>query len=216
MTNKNHELEAALEWRYATKRFDPARKIPAADWSTLEKSLILAPSSFGLQPWKFIVVQDAGLRSKIREAAWNQPQIEEASHLVVFTAKKSVGQPEVDRLMTRISEVRGVPLQSLAEYRGMMLGFLSPAAGASFDVKGWATHQSYLALGMFLSVAAQLGVDVCPMEGFLPSKVDEILGLAGGEYASVVIAAAGYRSAEDKSSQMKKVRFAREDLVSVR
>jgi nitroreductase len=216
MMKKNQEIEAALEWRYATKRFDPAKKISAEDWHTLEKSLILSPSSFGLQPWKFIVVQDSGLRKKIREAAWNQPQIEEASHLVVLACKKAMGQPEVDKLIGRMSEVRGVKAETLAEYRGMMLGFLAPGTGAISDVKAWTTHQTYLALGMFLATASHLGIDACPMEGFLAPKVDEILGLAGGEYASVVIAAAGYRSSDDKLSQMKKVRYAREELVSVR
>jgi len=209
---KNQNIETALEWRYATKRFDPSKKISAEDWATLEKSLTLAPSSFGLQPWNFIVVKDATLRKKIREAAWNQPQIEEASHLVVLAAKKKVGQQEVDKLICKISQVRGTPVEALAEYRGMMLGFLS---APSFDVKNWTTHQTYIALGMFLSAAAFLGVDACPMEGFLPAKVDEILDL-GTEYSSVVIATAGYRSSEDKLGQMKKVRFDREELVVVR
>src|SRR5262245_58777159 len=111
-----------LRWRYACKKFDPTRKIPAELWSKLEEALSLAPSSYGLQPWKFIVVTNPQVRAKLKEASWGQPQITDASHLVVFCVKKNVTPAEAERWVRRIAEVRKVPLESLEGMKGMMAG----------------------------------------------------------------------------------------------
>lgn len=201
-----------LRWRYATKQFDGTRKISAADWNTLEESLVLTPSSFGLQPWRFIVVTDQATKEKLVPASWDQRQVADASHVVVFAIKKNVGAAEVDRYLQRIAEVRGVNAQSLNGFRDVLLGFLGQPA-EQFDVNFWATRQAYIALGNFMTSAALLGIDTCPMEGIVPSQYDEILGLEKDGYQTVVVAAAGYRAAGDKYATLPKVRFANEEVI---
>ena len=121
------QLLAALNWRYATKKFDPARKIPAATWTTLEQALVLAPSSFGLQPWKFLVVDSPAVRQKLVAASWGQTQPAEASHLVVFAVHKDLGAADVAHFVQRIAEVRGVTVESLTPYHNIMAQSLAGA-----------------------------------------------------------------------------------------
>ena len=202
----------ALHWRYATKHFDPARKIPDADWHPLEQALILSPSSVGLQPWKFIVVTDPAMKARLRPAAWDQAQVTDCSHFVVLAVRKNLGPEHLDRHIGRMAEVRGVTTESLGSFRQMVTGNLDKArAEARLDI--WQSHQVYIALGQLLASAALLGVDTCPMEGFEPEKFDEILGLTGTGWASVVCCAAGYRSVDDKYATTKKVRFKPEDVI---
>ncbi len=208
-------LISHLEWRYATKRFDPGQKIPDATWRTLEDTLVLAPSSFGLQPFKLVVVTDPALKAKLRLASWDQPQLTECSHAVIFARRQKTTEADIDRFVARIAEVRGVTKESLAAYRGYMTGAL--VGGPLEPIADlWAARQAYIALGAFLTSAALLGVDTCPMEGFVPDKVDEVLGLTGTGFGSVVIATAGYRSAEDKYASLAKVRFPKETLIDRR
>ena len=207
-TEMNKLLEKQLVWRYATKRFDPSRAISTEDWNTLEESLRLAPSSFGLQPWKFVVVTDKTTREALRPHSWNQPQIVEASHLIVLAAQKSVGPSDVDSFIDYISEVRGVPTSALSDYSGMMKGFLD-ALASNGTCEAWATHQVYLALGMLLSTASMLGIDTCPLEGIDATKYNELLNLPEQGYSAKVACALGYRSPNDQSSAFKKVRYSR-------
>jgi nitroreductase len=205
----------ALQWRYATKKFDPAKQISAADWAVLEQALILTPSSYGLQPWKFVVVTDPALKAKLRPASWNQSQIEDCSHLVVFLAKEDITEADVDRFVARIAEVRGVTPESLAAYKGFMMGDL--VNGARHAVIGeWAARQVYIALGNFMTSASILGIDTCPIEGLDPAKYDEILGLKGTGYRTLAACPAGYRSADDKYARVPKVRFEGADLIDNR
>jgi nitroreductase len=199
-----------MSWRYATKRFDPARRIPDGLWKVLEDVLVLSPSSFGLQPWKFFVVKDPALRARLRPAAWNQPQITDASHLVVFAVKKDLSAADVRRFIARTAQVRGVPAASLADYQGRMEGFV---AKPPMDINMWATKQVYIALGFLLSAAASLGVDACPMEGFDPKKVTEILGLEPKGFGAVVMATLGYRSGDDKYAEATKVRYPKSEVL---
>jgi nitroreductase len=194
-----------LHWRYATKKFDPTKKISPEVWSKLEQAVVLAPSSYGLQPWKFIVVTSPDVRKQLHPASWNQPQIVDASHLVVFAAKNPPTPADVEKHIARTAHVRGVPVEALEGYKKMMLGSLAHMTEA--DAFAWATRQCYLALGVFLSSAALLGVDACPMEGFQAAKYDEILGLKTQGLGSVVIAAAGYRAADDPNATLAKSRL---------
>ncbi|MBL8886813.1 MAG: NAD(P)H-dependent oxidoreductase [Phycisphaerales bacterium] len=199
-----------LKWRYAVKKFDATRKIEGHLWKTLEQAAIHAPSSFGLQPWKFVVVADPALRQKLRAASWNQSQITDASHLVVFARKTGLGQVEIDQYMDRIASVRGVDPVSLGDFRNTLLGF---AQRPGFDAQAWAGKQVYIALGVFLTSAAMLGVDACPMEGFDPARYDEILGLKEQGLAAQVVATVGYRATDDPFASMKKVRFHDSDVI---
>ena len=210
------DLLRQMQWRYAVKRFDPARKIPDGQWNALEEALILSPSSYGLQPWRFIVVADPKTREALVPASWNQKQPVEASHFVAFAIRKNLGTADVDRLISRIAEVRGVTAASLDSYRNMMLGTLEQAAKGVFNVDDWCARQLYIALGTFMASAAVMGIDTCPMEGIEPAKYDEILGLKGTGYGVVVACAAGYRAAEDKHASSPKVRFPREEIITRR
>jgi nitroreductase len=205
-------LVEALHWRYAVKKFDPARKIPDELWRLLEEALVLSPSSIGLQPWKFIVVTDPMLKARLMPAAWNQSQVVECSHFVVFAVRKNLGAEHVDKHVDRMAEVHGVVRDSLVKFAQMAMRNLETARQEG-RLDMWQTHQLYIALGSFMTAAAVLGIDTCPMEGFEPPKFDEILSLAGGDYASVVACAAGYRSPDDKSALRKKVRFKAEDVI---
>ena len=205
-------LLAALHWRYAVKKFDPAKTISTADWTVLEQALVLSPSSVGLQPWKFVIVTDPAMKARLKPAAWDQSQVTDCSHFVVFTVRKDLGADHVDRHINRMAEVRGVTAESLGKFRQMITGNLDKArAEARLDT--WQSHQLYIALGQFMAGAAVIGVDTCPMEGFEPDKFDEILALKGTGFASVVCCAAGYRAADDKYATTKKVRFKPDDVI---
>ncbi len=211
-TITHQQLLEQLHWRYATKQFDPLRNISPADWAALEDALVLSPSSFGLQPWKFVVVTDPARRAKLVPVSWGQRQVVDASHLVVFAIKKNFSEADIAAHLTRISEVRGVPVEALVSYRDMMVGSLFKGRDAAARAS-WSALQIYIALGNFLTSAALLGIDACPMEGIEPAKYDEILGLDALGLATVVVATAGYRAATDKYAAMKKVRFAKSDVL---
>ena len=206
------QLIDALNWRYATKKFDPAKKIPADVWDALEGSLVLAPSSIGLQPWKFFVVTDAEVKAKLQAASYRQAQIADCSHLVAIAVRRGIDADHVDRHIARMAEVTGAPVESLAKFRAMTMRNLDKARAAG-TLDAWQEHQIYIALGQFIASAALLGVDTCPMEGIEPDKYDEILGLTGSNYATAVACAAGYRLPDDKYASAKKVRFKTEDVV---
>jgi nitroreductase len=206
-------LLGALKWRYATKKFDAARKIPADTWKSLEEALVLSPSSFGLQPWRFIVVQEAGLRQKLSVASWGQTQPLECSHFVVFTVRKNLSAADVDRFVDRIVEVRGGTKEALKGYRDIMVGSTDKARAAGF-LDGWMSRQVYIALGQFMASGALLGVDTCPMEGIEPPKYDEILGLAAQGFTTLCACAAGYRAPDDKYATVPKVRFKTSEVIA--
>ena len=200
-----------LKWRYATKKFDPTKKIAPELWAKLELAAIHAPSSYGLQPWKFVVVTDPEMRKKLHPVSYNQAQILDASHLVVFAAKNPPTPADVDAHVARTAEVREATVESLDGLKQALLGSLARMDAA--QAQRWAARQTYIALGFFLSAAAMMGVDACPMEGFQPDKYDEILGLKAQGLGAVVLATAGYRSDEDKYASAAKSRFEPKDVV---
>lgn len=204
---------AALNWRYATKKFDPDKKISDDVWKALEQSLVLAPSSFGMQPWKFFVVRNADLRQQLVEHSFNQEKVANASHLVVLAIKKDIGTEDIPHYIDRVSEVRNVPKEKLEGLSNLIEGYLSDPPFPLQPDK-WSAKQVYLALGFFLHSAAMLGVDTCAMEGFVPAKYDEILGLSEQGYSAVVLCTAGYRDAGDDAAYQAKVRFPTEEVVS--
>ena len=195
-------LLSTLRTRYATKVFDASREVPADTLAALEQSLVLSPSSFGLQPWKFLVIRDRALREKLLPHSWHQAQVVDCSHLVVFARRDKTGAADIERYVGEIAAARGVDVSSLAGYKDKMSGFVLNHP----DIADWARHQVYIALGQFLASCALLGVDACPMEGLIPAKYDEILGLAGTGYSTVVACPIGYRSADDKYAALAKVR----------
>jgi nitroreductase len=211
LTDRNQLIEQ-LNWRYATKQYDPTRKISAADWATLEEALVLSPSSLGLQPWAFLVVDDPAVRARLMLASYGQPQVTDASHLVVFATKASLGEADIDAHVRRTAEVRGIPVESLAGLRTMAVRSIVQGMNDT-ERRVWAANQAYIALGNLVTSAALLGIDATPMEGFEKHRYDDILGLKVRGLTTSVIAALGYRAAGDKYATTPKVRFAREQVV---
>ena len=207
------QLVEQLTWRYATKQFDPSRKINERDWAALEQALILAPSSCGLQPWHFIVVNDPALRARLKPASWGQSQITDAARLVVLASKTNLSEADVDAHLGRQVEVRGGTVEALKGYRDMMMGAIVNGMDATARA-AWAKNQTFIALGYLLAAAAALGIDACPMEGFEPAKYDEILGLTPKGLTASVVATLGYRAATDKNAGLPKVRFPRERVLT--
>jgi nitroreductase len=213
-TIKGEQLLAQLNWRYATSKFDPARKISPEDWAVMEEALILSASSYGLQPWTFVVITDQKTRERLFPSTWNQRQILDCSHFVVFTARTKITSEDIDRHVTRTAELRGGTVEALKRFRDAVAGDLVAGPRAA-EAHEWAARQTYIALGNFLTSAALLGIDTCPMEGFKPDEYDQILELPAKRLTSVVCCAAGYRSADDKKAGQKKVRFSRNDVIHI-
>jgi len=211
---KGEQLVTQLNWRYATKKFDPTRKVSPEDWAALETALILSPSSYGLQPWKFIVITEQKTRERLFPATWEQRQILDCSHYVVFVVNTTMTEEHIDRHITRTVEVRGGTAETLKGYRDVMVGDVVTGVRAAMSQE-WAARQAYLALGNFMTSAALMGIDTCPMEGFEPEEYDKILDLSSKGLASVVCCAVGYRAADDKCATQKKVRFPREHVIHI-
>lgn len=208
------ELLEKLNWRYATKAFDRTKTIPAELVSTIEKALVATPSSYGLQPWKFIFITDKELRKKLTPFSWNQPQVEACSHFVVLAAKTQMDRQYVENYVKHIASVRGVDASSLEAYKQMMIQSIE--GPLKEKILNWTSRQVYIALGQLMTCCALLEIDACPMEGFQPEKYDEILGLNKIGFSSVVCCALGYRSSEDIFSRAKKVRFEVDAVVERR
>ena len=201
----------AMQWRYATKVFDADKKLTKEQIDLLLEALRLAPSSFGLQPWRVIVVTDPDVREKLRQAGYGQAQFTDASQVIVFAAKKDLRDSDVDEFITLTARERGGAVSDLSEYAGMMKQFLS---GLSTEKRiEWASRQAYLGLGVLLATAAHEGIDACPMEGFDLSAFNEILGLEEKGLTTCVVATVGFRSETDQTALLPKVRFPKEEFI---
>lgn len=205
------ELIQKLQWRYATKVFDPTKTIDAKTWEAIEDSMLLTPSSFGLQPWKFIVVTDPATKERLLECSWNQRQVVDCSHLVVLCAHSSVSDEELEKLLSHTIEARGGEREALQGYYEMMQGFISRMTDE--QLLSWSKHQVYIALGQLMASAAVLGIDACPMEGIVPTEYDRILGLEDTSYRTVVACPLGYRSEDDKYAALPKVRYPKDEVI---
>ena len=205
-------LLKSLQWRYATKAFDSEQQIPESMWSSLEDSLILTPSSFGLQPWHFFVITNPEIKAELLPHSWNQAQVTECSHFVVLAAQKNVGDVEISQLMDHTSTLRKVETATLDGYRKMMSGFMAQMNPE--ELLNWAKLQTYIALGQLMTSASVLGVDACPMEGFVSAEYDRILGLEEKGLSASVACALGYRSTADKYAELPKVRYEKSELIS--
>ncbi len=210
--DSNTALLQNLSDRYATKAFNTNKKISAETLEALTDSLVLTPSSFGLQPWKFYIITDQATKDSLLPHSWNQPQITQCSHLIVLAAQSSMTEAHVDAFLQLTADTRGGVKQDLDQYRQIILGFLSNMTEEQILL--WNQKQVYVALGQLLLSAATLGIDTCPMEGIIPSKYDEILKLEGTNYSTVLACPIGYRAADDKHASLEKVRFPKEQIVS--
>ncbi|MEK2688017.1 NAD(P)H-dependent oxidoreductase [Bdellovibrio sp. GT3] len=207
----NKQIQEALEWRYAVKRFDPNKKISDKDLNTLLESLKLAPSSYGIQPWKFLVVENPQVREELKPVSWNQSQITDASHQIVLLYRDTIDEAFVQKYINRVAEVRGAPLESLNGYKEMLINNVVKAPEEK--IRTWSQRQAYIAMGFLLETAALLKIDTTPMEGFSPSDYDRILKLEGSGWKSIATVTLGYRHAEDSFQNLKKVRFSDDALI---
>ena len=207
------DLIDQLQWRYATKKFDVSKTIPNKVWSAIASSLVLTPSSFGLQPWHFVAIRDQKIKEELLAHSWGQAQVTDCSHFVVLTAKTSMTEAEIDSFLARTIEIRGGKIDQLNPYRDMMVGFTKNMDEAA--KLQWAKLQTYIALGQLMTTAALLGVDACPMEGIAPTEYDRILGLEKKGLTTSVACALGYRCSEDKYANAPKVRFDESDILTL-
>lgn len=200
-----------LNWRYATDKFDPDKKISQKDLETLLEVIRLAPSSYGLQPLKILVVEDPSIRKELRERSWNQPQITDASHLLILCSQTTISEKDIDDLMHNTAITRGLEQSSLTRYSD----FLKRTIGKIQEdhMREWNMRQAYIALGHLLHACAQLKIDSTPMEGFDADAYADILDLNAKHLKPAVVCAIGYRSEEDEQQHLAKIRKTKNELI---
>lgn len=194
-----------LKWRYATKKYDSTQKISSQDLEIIKEGLQLSASSYGLQLYKFFIIEDPSIRAQLQPAAWGQSQIVDASHLIVMAARTEVNNEDVDNFLKIVSQTRGAPLEALEGYGGFMKSKVVEGMEPSSQFT-WTTKQTYIALGNLLNLAAHLEIDSTPIEGFESAQFDKILGLKEKGFSSTVVCSLGYRSEEDETASAPKVR----------
>jgi nitroreductase len=197
-------------WRYATKKFDATKKISTIDLDFLKEAIRLSSSSFGLQLYKVIIVENPEIKAKLLPASYGQSQIVDSSEVIVFANYANVDASHVDEYINTIAKTREVPAENLSGYGDYMKGSVTSRTSEAIAV--WTQKQTYLALGNLLNAAAELKIDTCPMEGFDANQYNEILGLDKLNLNAAVIACIGYRSNEDDNQNLKKVRKSTSDL----
>lgn len=203
----------AMQWRYATKKFDATQRLSQHAVSELLQIVNLAPSSFGLQPYRIFNVTDAAVREQIAATTMNPAQVNSASHLLVFAASNTVGKETISAFVERAAAIRDVPRESLASREALITGAvekLDPSARLA-----WAQRQLYLAIGVLVAAAAESAIDACPMEGFDASAVDRILGLEAQGLKATVFVLLGHRAADDPFALPAKVRKSLGELVAM-
>ena len=209
----NKQLIEALEWRYACKKFDAEKRISESDLQTILESIRLTPTSYGLQPIKVLLIETTELREKIKPIAWNQAQVVDASHLLVFCHHTAISESYVDQHVTLMADTRNVSTEKL---QGFGTHVKSAIANMEEDVKQWTSKQTYIALGQVLLSCALLKIDATPMEGFDKDKLNELLDLSSQGLSASLLCPIGIRHPEDANITPKKVRKTKEDLFETR
>ena len=211
----NEVIHKQLNWRYACKKFDPTKKIREADWNILTESLRMSASSYGLQPWKFLVIQNPETRAQLQAHSWGQTPVTEASHFIVITYKEKVDEAHIDKFLNQTAQVRGVETAALDGFKKMLMGDLVTGPRSQI-INWWAQRQCYIAMGTLLTTAALMEIDTLPMEGLDPAAYDKTLNLEGTGWKTVAAIACGYRATDDKYQNIKKVRFDSKDVIEYR
>jgi nitroreductase len=199
-----------LNWRYATKKFDHTKKLSDEQLDELLKAVQLSPSSAGLQAYKVVVVEDGAIKEQLRAAANNQAQLTDASQVIIFASETNLDEAYAKNYIDLVAKTRSVERENLAGFEQMIVGNINRLDDA--QKLAWSHKQTYIALGVLLTAAAELGIDACPMEGFNAGKFDEILGLKEKGLTTSVIAAIGFRAEDDIYSKLVKVRKPEEEL----
>lgn len=210
----NDQILSSLNWRYATKKYDPNKKIDSKNLQTIFESLRLAPSSYGLQPWKFLVIENTDIRKELRKVSWDQSIIEESSHLIVFCTMNQMSLAHIESHIKNTAQTRGQSPQDLSGYQKFMEQKILNEKPLN-EHKAWNQRQAYIAMGFAIETAALLKIDATPIEGLDPAQYDSILKLKGTSYGSVAALALGYRSPEDKYALAPKVRFSQNQVIEI-
>lgn len=197
-------------WRYATKKFDASKKVSNSDFQILKKAIQLATSSYGLQPYKVFVVENPEIRKQLQPASWGQSQIVDASHLLVFANITKIEERYIDAFFENTATTRNIALESLDGYKTFMKNAILNMPEEKMAV--WTSKQTYLALGNLINAAAELKIDITPMEGFEPEKYNEILGLSARGLNASLVATVGYRHEDDHLQHLAKVRKPESEL----
>lgn len=205
------DIITALNYRYATKKFDPTKKLSEATLQTILEALRLTPTSYGLQLMKVVVVDDRTLREKLVPAAFNQQQIIDASHLLILCREKVIHESLVDDFIADCAVSRGVEPDNLGRFKNSIIQNILGLDDVA--QKEWLEKQVYITLGNLINVCAVLGVDSCPMEGFIPAQFSEILGLEAQNLEPVLVVPIGNRAADDRNAHLQKVRRSIENFV---
>ena len=200
------------KWRYATKKFDASKKVSASDLETLKEAIQLSTSSYGLQLYKVFIIENPEVRAQLQPASWGQSQIIEASHLFVFANIVDVQDQHIDAYVQNFANTRALTVEDLKGYSDFMKSKIVPLPVEQKAV--WTSKQTYLALGNLLNAAAELKIDVTPMEGFEPEKYNEILGFNALGLNASLVAAVGYRHEEDATQHYAKVRKPKQELFT--
>ena len=201
-----------LNWRYATKKFDSSKKVSEEDLETLLEAARLTASSYGLQPYEIYVIEDTNVRQKLRKASYDQPQITDASYLIVLANKPTFNETMIDDYIANIMAIRGVSKKDLEGFSQTMKSTLLDLPDAYKNT--WTSNQTYIVLGNLMTVASEMKIDTCPMEGFDKDKYNEILGLTDKDLNAAVVLAVGYRSADDTTQHYPKVRYSKEQIIT--
>lgn len=210
----NKQLIEALEWRYACKKFDADKRISDTDLNTILDSIQLTPSSYGLQPIKVLLIETKELREQIKPIAWNQAQVVDASHLLVFCHYTALSESYVDQHVSLMANTRNLPIEKL---QGFGTHVKASIASMNADhVNQWTAKQTYIALGQVLLSCALLQIDATPMEGFDRKALDELLDLSKDGLSASLLCPIGYRHAEDPYIALKKVRKTKDALFETR
>ena len=199
-----HEILNDLNWRYATKRFDPSQKLDSATLYIIQEALRLAPSSYGLQAVKYLFIESPELREELMGASFGQRPVVDASHLLVLCAYREVHPVHIDEFASNVARTRSLHENAVEGYANFMK--TSITSRSPEETRSWTSRQVYIALGQLLTVCAQLRVDALPMEGFNREAYGEILGLEAKNLTAVLVCPIGFRHPEDPSQFQSKIR----------
>lgn len=201
----------ALRWRYATKKFDSDKILPKEKVEVLKQAFNLTATSYGLQPIKMVVIHNKNLQEKLRNFSYNQEQVSSASHLLIICIEDKIDPEFIEKYFKRVKHIRETPDEVLDPFKEFLVEDFKNKP--SDEIHHWSVNQAYLSLGTLLTVCATEGIDACPMEGFEPSKYDELLNLKEHNLKSVLVLPVGYRAKDDMFSEFKKVRRPLEEVI---
>jgi nitroreductase len=201
----------SLKWRYAVKKFNNKKLLNKEQINIIKEAFNLTATSYGLQPLKLLVISNKEIQKELVAHSWNQPQVLEASHLLVICIPKTYSKNEVEAYFDLVQKIRNTPIEIIKPFKEFLTAEIDKKSQE--ELLGWNKNQAYLALGNLLTVCALEKIDACPMEGFIPEKYDKVLGLSEKNLTSTLVLPVGFRADDDYMKDLKKVRKNTNDVV---